>query len=712
MSYGRYTNIRVQPVTPEISLQEATFVPLQKQQRRDVMYDKLSQLNYDVNRTDQDDPYVQEDINKFAESRDGIVSRLADNPFDPSLHQDMYKLSSDVNTWKTTGRGFHAQQAFNQYQTAKATYSKIAQENGWVSGKSGPNFETWMEGEKAAGRWGAYKEGELIDYASNMDYNIPKYLEANKYLSDAFKEVSGSLSDAEGKSYLTLNTDYGYPMIQITDKMDKSSDNYKNLEAALSYINTDIKNKDSELIQSELYANPNATPEELAQNLVKKAEALVDMKKTSLKEHTSQKRLQDIPQPPAPGKSSDSENHNDIYTLTFDEGHSIGEDIANMDSEEKVETYFRNLGMKDEDLTSVAKFVMGAKNTGSFTVTSFTNLLNRLQYVGMLGSNSSSDSPQTSKNENLAPADQVDNYQKFLQINKLKQEIEQSDAVGKKEILTALNKLGAGFDDLFSSEVGIPEEFRPTLVHNLATYHSDNEQVRKEAVESQFLTGTRLPDVEAYLDNISHTNPTRFKQLMFEEMDDKSEVVNDTYYKFNPGNKQAKLIKADYDAMFDIENLNLPSETFVLQNGSSYNWNESNDMFGSEVTGMQVDGYMGLGNPTALPRALKVAVTTAEGTYHAYVPDPTYTNESERSVQTIVNNTRNAKTNQGTEQLIYMDPVTGQPRGLELNWIRTSKGFTFVPAGEGNENLKVENLQDVTQLPIRLAEKLMTTPLN
>lgn len=622
MAFGRYTNIRIQPVVPEISLQEATAAPMQRQQRRDQMNQVLSQLDTDVNRLDQDDPMVREDIDKFDQRTMDVAQRIQESPNDPSLSRELFSLQKDIKSWKTTGKGFEAQQAYEQFSTYKPTYLEAAMKEGYSAKDAEANFNEIATKLKEDKKWGAFNPdtGETIDYRANTVFDIPNHVDSHKFLSEVFNDATGSMFTENGASRIGIDKETG--LMQITDYKTSGGNNLEALQGAVDLVNAEIQNPDSELMRSEAYRGGNA------EALLLKAESLAKMKSTVKSSTVSKDRFHNMPAS-KDGKASVQTNAIKKVDLggranpfSLPDGSTEG-----INTEDQVEAYLQTMGIKGQGLTAVNKLTTGLGDLWD-GVLSNTNAAGSLMEAAYWATASEGDSG-------------VEQYINKMQAEKAMEEAEGYLAISGYENLSAVNEFKASITDVFSNAPDkLDEEELNVVAEDLAVYYNvDNETIK-----------------EMY-----HEKDGSFEQLIKGQLKDRTSLFNQTYWEWGTDTDSDKEMKRE-QSKFNWETLN-NNNNWYTADGSLINRNEV--LEGKEEweeNAVTVTGFGGVGNPTEWPSANRVVVRDSDGVQKVYwVPDNNDVTSAESRAHQAYRNLTNTTRNFGEVSLVLNGEVKSIP---------------------------------------------------
>jgi len=629
MSFGRYTNIRVQPTTPEVTLQEATALPLQRQKRRDTMNELLAGLDTDVNRTEQDDPFVQEDISQFSKRTEEVANQIASNPNDPNLSRNLFKLQKDINSWKTTGRGFRAQEAFNQFDNAKASYLTNSVKSGFSIEQAENKWGEEQDKLKAEGKWGSIgKDGEQLDYKSNLVFNIPKGVDLNTYVRDTFKEATGHILNEGGGSRIT---NVG-GMLKIVDYKDLNDDNIKSLEAAISYVNAELTDPGSELSKSMAYKGENA------EQLMMRAQAMVGMKTTKKESNTSSTRFHNTPEAIPTKKDILDET-----TLRVEDGAQMNPfdpaepSLIGLTTTERLDKYYDAVGLTEEQ-----KLKMKNMEKKGFFEKLGDDAASLANFVEILYWNVESDKASYTRDVKINDLQTKikDRYKDYLTPAEMK-DLEKS---------VGFVKHGENLNSQFYSS----EEIN-NVIDNLQTYYGgaySNEDLK----------------------NMYNNNKASFNNLILEEMKDKATIHNNTYREW--GTSPASLRdRAAEQNKYTLGSLDMPTKWYTPsgQETTSDKVMGPDDWTDKSIT---VTGFSGVGNPTHSAYATRIVVsdktTGAQSTY--YTGDNRLADGIETRVHSAASKIRKSPRNSGELNELLPDSA---PSNAKIGYERTVEGYKF-----------------------------------
>lgn len=681
MGYGRYTDIRIQPVVPEISLQEATFAPLQRQQRRDNMYDKLAQMNAEVNRTKQDDPLVSQQIAEFDQRRKAISERIAKSPNDPSLANELFGLSQDINKFKTTGIGFHAQQAYNLDSTARATYLDIATKAGWDPEKADINFKALREKQLKEGRAGAFRDGKLIDYQSNNAFNIPKYIDVNNYIKDLYTSAGGkNLKELSGSnmSVQYIDTPAGkIPMLRVTDWGKVDGDNRAALQAVQDTINAQLENPNSDLNRAIQYSGQ--TPEEV----LKQAISMGGMFENTIDKDMSKTNYQNIA-----GSTSHLKEQGEgssIYVPRIGNNYSssgilgIGSnDTASMTTEDKVQTYLKMQGVDPTKYSSLANASKGLVDLAN-------SLGNNAEMIYSIGKAAVDGAKILDlQSQAVAPGtkfETVEEKNKAIWEAKLEakanfEKISNKFNEGGVNATKALQDFNKAFDDMMTSDVEIPAEAQEGIVRDLSTYFENDPDLKAEMEANNF------DNPKEFFEEKIQNDPETINRWMSNLLDSRVQINNDTYLGLPTNGDTKTLINAKHIAEahnYRLETGDIPSKVVYSPNNPTVpiDFNELKE----EGYTFSYTGVGGIGNVTEAAGAWRLVAKNEDGVVAGvfYMPDDSYS-EIDVISQDLHNIAKSIKTSPNTYGSVTI-PYTnaeGDPVETIVNWKQVKgRGYVF-----------------------------------
>lgn len=596
MSFNRYADIRIQPVVPEFTIQETTMVPLMKQKRRDDMWDKLSQMDTDVNRTSQDDPFIKQDIEGFTGRRGEIVDRMTKNPFDPTLSKDLYTLGADIKSWKTTGRGFNAQQAYNKFSTAKPTYLEQGLKAGHSLEETEANWAVIEKDLKESGKWGAFnpETGEGLDYQTALIYDIPKAEEQHEYLGKVFKEVTGHLRNANGETRISNYQG----MLKLTDKTGLTDDNVAAINGALAIVNADANNPNSTIRRSMDFKKQDK------ESLLKLAEGYAAMKAVDIEENNTQIRLHNPPkvegQDPTIQQSAIRKIESGRQVNPWDPSNPSFQGLTD---EEKLTKYYDAVGLTPEQrskipaagsefwnkLTSPFKVLQSLtklayhkyKPVDEDYVKSGEYLKNPYDYETRIAIQAAEDELYGALYEGYTG----ENYDKF------KEEIKAQTGVD----ISKIDKRKAEFPKLIEVKDDVELD---KVIDNLSIYYGDAK------------TGGYTKD---QLKRMYQTNRPTFNSLILQEENARATVQNSTYWDFgyDVDSKRARDMQQE-----KYTNKTFDSTGWFTLSGQPVKFEDINE--NDDKQKFELSGWAGAGNPTTYAYADRVTVRNTDGSTNTY----------------------------------------------------------------------------------------------
>ena len=199
MAIGRFTRDLKGPAqTPELSFEEAMFVPMQRKAEKDKITDALFAIDTGVLATEQDKAGILNDItNDYNAQIENIANTISGNNANLyDARKQVLALNKDVAQAKNTGIYYQATKYYNEREEAKKNF--FDPKNGQDMELLNSKWNEWELGAKEQGLDGAYNPntGELIT-AHNFP-RPPVSQDHTSHLLDLAGKAGVKLEEIEG----------------------------------------------------------------------------------------------------------------------------------------------------------------------------------------------------------------------------------------------------------------------------------------------------------------------------------------------------------------------------------------------------------------------------------------------------------------------------------------------------------------------------------
>lgn len=206
MAIGRFTRDLKGPAqTPELSFEEAMFVPMQRKAEKDKITDALFAIDTGVLATEQDKAGILNDItNNYNAQIENIANTISGNNANLyDARKQVLALNKDVAQAKNTGIYYQATKYYNEREEAKKNFfdPRSGQDMELLNSK----WNEWELGAKEQGLDGAYNPntGELI-----TSHNFPRPPVSQDHTSHLINIAKSAGLDMEELEGVGFNVEY------------------------------------------------------------------------------------------------------------------------------------------------------------------------------------------------------------------------------------------------------------------------------------------------------------------------------------------------------------------------------------------------------------------------------------------------------------------------------------------------------------------------
>lgn len=239
MAIGRFTKNLQFEKAPELSFEEAMFVPMQRKAEKDKIMDSLYAIDSDVLATEQDKTGILNDYsNQFNSKIEDISNSLLGSGSDLSdLRRKTLAVKKDVEQSKNSGVYFQANKFYTDLQEAKKNF--FSQENGQDRELLNKKWNEKVDEWKAKGALGAFDSttGELRDW--NGQWAVPpKDQDHIKHMLEVARTAGIQTSDISPARIQTTKGPNGAVVFSLVGDTTKLS-NSKNLQNFVDLMNAE-----------------------------------------------------------------------------------------------------------------------------------------------------------------------------------------------------------------------------------------------------------------------------------------------------------------------------------------------------------------------------------------------------------------------------------------------------------------------------------------
>lgn len=239
MAIGRFTKNLQFEKAPELSFEEAMFVPMQRKAEKDKIMDSLYAIDSDVLATEQDKTGILNDYsNQFNSKIEDISNSLLGSGSDLSdLRRKTLAVKKDVEQSKNSGVYFQANKFYTDLQEAKKNF--FSQENGQDRELLNKKWNEKVDEWKAKGALGAFDSttGELRDW--NGQWTVPpKDQDHIKHMLEVARTAGIQTSDISPARIQTTKGPNGAVVFSLVGDTTKLS-NSKNLQNFVDLMNAE-----------------------------------------------------------------------------------------------------------------------------------------------------------------------------------------------------------------------------------------------------------------------------------------------------------------------------------------------------------------------------------------------------------------------------------------------------------------------------------------
>ena len=237
MAIGRFTKNLQFEKAPELSFEEAMFVPMQRKAEKDKIMDSLYAIDSDVLATEQDKTGILNDYsNQFNSKIEDISNSLLGSGSDLSdLRRKTLAVKKDVEQSKNSGVYFQANKFYKDLEEAKTNF--FSPENGQDRELLNQKWNEQIDEWKAKGTFGAFDptSGELRNWGGQWAMP-PKDQDHIKHMLEVARTAGVQTSDISPARIQTTKGPNGAVVFSLVGDVTKLS-NSKNLQHFVNLMN-------------------------------------------------------------------------------------------------------------------------------------------------------------------------------------------------------------------------------------------------------------------------------------------------------------------------------------------------------------------------------------------------------------------------------------------------------------------------------------------
>lgn len=238
MVVNQYTRRQRYAETPELSMEEAYFLPLQQRKERSDLITKLSALDLDINSTEQDRGRVSAYLDGMDEEIASIVSDIQTSNDYIGQSLKVMELTQKNNRYQNTEEGLNIENYYKENEAHRKAYFNPA--NGWSPELLASNYQEDMALRIQEGRAGAYDSEDNYRQDHAADFKLsPVNQDHSAKIADVFKGagVDKEVLKNANVRFKTVLDEEGNPHLTVqTEQATTTQGNLKQVQNAIAHL--------------------------------------------------------------------------------------------------------------------------------------------------------------------------------------------------------------------------------------------------------------------------------------------------------------------------------------------------------------------------------------------------------------------------------------------------------------------------------------------